>query len=355
MNYRSLFVLSLLVLLFATAAIAQELTGSISESVYSEDGAPLLAGVTSQTPVDPVRISPDDQKKIKIAITFDDLPIVGRDLNIAEIGKVTEKLLKTLVQHNICSIGFVNEGKLRRADEYQPRRLLLQKWLDAGQELGNHTYSHPDYHKSEFLPYSEDIIRGEETLKEIQPAGREKWFRHPMLRNGNTAEKKTALKRFLTENGYTVAPVTIENDDYIFAAVYNRALAAEDVETAEMVKKEYLKHTEQMFVYFEGASHAIFDRQINHVLLLHANQLNADCMEEMVQMMLGRSYQFVTMAEALQDKAYLSPDNWLGNAGTNWLFRWDYSMNNPKKVKWQDQPVPSEEIMNRFNSIISGK
>ena len=295
------------------------------------------------------------QEKVKIAITFDDLPIGGKDPGISQIEKMTNDLLETLKKHGIQAIGFVNEGKLSKNDQFPQRKAILLQWLKAGQELGNHTYSHPDYHRTDFKNYSADILKGETTLKEINPEGREKWFRHPMLRNGNTAEKKKLLRQFLLENHYRVAPVTIENDDYIFAYVYAHALADGDEEKAAFVKKEYMAFTASMFAFFEEAALTLFGRQINHVLLLHANQLNAACMEDICKIATSRGYQFTTLIEVLEDKAYESPDNWTGNAGTNWLFRWDYSLNSPKKVDWSKQPVPSEKIMSLYRALLSSR
>jgi peptidoglycan/xylan/chitin deacetylase (PgdA/CDA1 family) len=77
-----------------------------------------------------------------VAFTFDDLPATRlRTLPDAQL--MTARLLALLRAHQIPAIGFVNEGKLYAAPgEEEARAALLEAWLDAGLELGNHTYSH---------------------------------------------------------------------------------------------------------------------------------------------------------------------------------------------------------------------
>jgi hypothetical protein len=48
------------------------------------------------------------------------------------------------------------------------------------------------------------------------------YFRHPFLRTGPTADVKAELQAFLARQGYRVAPVTIDNSDYMYAALYMR-------------------------------------------------------------------------------------------------------------------------------------
>ena len=85
----------------------------------------------------------------EVAITFDDLPIAGvlpRDA--ASSLELTTKLLRAMTAHHVPVVAFVNENKLHSADgAVDPERVvLLQRWLDAGVELGNHGYSHLDLH-----------------------------------------------------------------------------------------------------------------------------------------------------------------------------------------------------------------
>jgi peptidoglycan/xylan/chitin deacetylase (PgdA/CDA1 family) len=62
----------------------------------------------------------------------------------------TQKLLGTIKKYNIPAIGFVNEYKLYVNEVLDSARLkALQLWVDAKLELGNHTFSHRDYHNTD--------------------------------------------------------------------------------------------------------------------------------------------------------------------------------------------------------------
>src|SRR5437016_5148460 len=81
----------------------------------------------------------------EVAITIDDLPRGGDGgaRNFAAVRAMTEKLLRPFREQHIPVIGFVNAG---RADGLGPDglRRILNLWLDAGADLGNHGYSHLD-------------------------------------------------------------------------------------------------------------------------------------------------------------------------------------------------------------------
>jgi hypothetical protein len=79
-----------------------------------------------------------------VAVTIDDLPTVSafrRDL--AEAKRITNELTAALRRDSVPAIGFVNERQLHVDGKTDAARVaLLQRWLDAGLELGNHTFSH---------------------------------------------------------------------------------------------------------------------------------------------------------------------------------------------------------------------
>src|SRR5919109_5137922 len=74
-----------------------------------------------------------------VAITIDDLPAAVAVSVSTGWASVTERLLATLRRHEVPAVGFVNERKLYVNDVLDSGRVaLLEAWLEAGQELGNH-------------------------------------------------------------------------------------------------------------------------------------------------------------------------------------------------------------------------
>ncbi len=281
-----------------------------------------------------------------MAITIDDLPtasVLGDEIGRAE--KTTRDLLAAITRAKVPAIGFVNERKLQPGGKVDPRRVaLLQQWLDAGLELGNHTFSHPDLHSTELKAFQDEVLRGEVVTKRLLAAkGRKpRYFRHPFLHTGRSLEVRDGLVAFLKEHGYPVAPVTVDNYDYIFAAAYDRSLASGDTAQTARVKAAYLDYMEAAVAYYEQQSVAIVGREMAQTLLLHANALNAATIEQLVERLRKRGYTFVTLEAALKDPAYELKDEYIGQAGMTWLHRWAITAG--KKGIFAGEPVVPEWI-----------
>src|SRR4029078_8563332 len=90
---------------------------------------------------------------------------------------------------------------------------LLAPWNEAGHLIGNHTYSHRNFNapENDLKTYEEDILRAEALLKDFSRF--RKYFRFPMLSEGDTAAKRDAMRAFLAQHGYRTGHVTIDNSD----------------------------------------------------------------------------------------------------------------------------------------------
>jgi hypothetical protein len=81
---------------------------------------------------------------------------------------------------------------------------LLRAWDEKGHILGNHSYSHFFYHSPEIdaETYIKDIQRGEAVVKEFSSFRR--LFRFPYPKEGDTAQKRDAVRNFLNKHGYKI-------------------------------------------------------------------------------------------------------------------------------------------------------
>jgi peptidoglycan/xylan/chitin deacetylase (PgdA/CDA1 family) len=267
----------------------------------------------------------------QVAVTFDDLPISSvTEINAASRKDITDRLLRIIRSQKIPAIGFVNEYELygfQRKVVGTPDEsgiLLLQMWLEAKVELGNHTFAHMDLHQVSVSAFKDDVVSGEIVTRKLmrQKGMQLRYFRHPYLHAGKDLDTKQEIERFLTRRGYRVVPVTIDNEDYMFAAAYSRAIVRGDKQMMQRIASEYISYTERVFDYSERLSAMLFGRQIKHILLLHANALNADYFSQLAQVMKKRGYSFVSVDEALRDNAYASRDTYIGGESLNWLTRW---------------------------------
>ncbi|MEZ4826445.1 MAG: polysaccharide deacetylase family protein [Bacteroidia bacterium] len=201
---------------------------------------------------------------------------------------------------------------------------LLQMWLDAGMDLGNHAWSHMDYHTHDFEAFSADILKGEKITRPLVKASGRKYqyFRHPFLHTGNSPEKQKALQTFLKSNGYKEAPVTVDNSEWIYAQAYSNAIKSNDKQMMDSIGRSYVRYMEDKLAWYEQQSMKLFGREIRQILLIHANLINADYLDDLLEMMQNRGYKFVSLDEVLRDKAYKSESTFTGRGGISWLDRW---------------------------------
>jgi peptidoglycan/xylan/chitin deacetylase (PgdA/CDA1 family) len=273
----------------------------------------------------------------EIAVTFDDLPLVLSGTPIEEQERLTGEILSHLTSRRIPAVGLVNGDKLRTARH----EALLEKWLEAGFELGNHTYAHRDLHRIPDEEFEQDIVQGETPLRAIvEKHGRTlRYFRHPFLHTGNSETARTRIDAFLAGRGYTIAPVTIDNSEWIFARAYEKAKPEERKKVAD----EYVEYMLAKVSYYDRQANRLFDRDIRHVLLVHANALNADVFGRLADRLAARGHRFITLEHALKDPAYRSKDTYRGPGGISWLDRWALSRGVPKTF-FKDEPRTAEWI-----------
>jgi peptidoglycan/xylan/chitin deacetylase (PgdA/CDA1 family) len=278
----------------------------------------------------------------EIAVTVDDVPLNGPDLPLPALQAMTEKLLAALKAESIPSVAFVNESKLYRAGEVDARIALLRAWRDSGAELGNHTFSHPSLHTTPLTSFEEDVVRGETVTRMLlkEKGATLRWFRHPFLQTGPTSETKKAFEDFLAARGYTVAPVTVDTNDWMYNAVYADALARDDAAAAGRVREAYVASFPTILNFFEDLTLRVFGHPIRHVLLVHANRLNAETLPRWAAALRGRGYAFVTLARALEDPAYASPDPYVSKNGLSWLHRWLFAQTGATRLKEEPDPPP---------------
>jgi peptidoglycan/xylan/chitin deacetylase (PgdA/CDA1 family) len=282
----------------------------------------------------------------QIAVTIDDLPVVSPRRDLKTRQEITNKLLKHIKKAKVPAIGFVNENKLYKDDKRdEPQVDLLRMWLDNGLELGNHTFSHISLHDNSLEKYKADILKGEIITKELLEAKslKMRYFRHPYLWTGLSLDIKKDLGIFLSEHNYTIAPVSIDNADYIFAAAYEKAFAKGDKKLMKQIGDAYAPYLESKIDYWERQSIKLFNREIKQILLLHANFINSDYFDDIAKMLKKRKYKFITLEESLNDEAYKLPDNFVRRNGISWLHRW--ALDKDKGFILPDEPKVPEFVL----------
>jgi peptidoglycan-N-acetylglucosamine deacetylase len=332
------------------------LIGGLGYASYSNATAVKDSGSASHA--SPVAPAPASTQRT-VVVTVDDLPgaLPGNDFALGDLKtlqKINRGIPAILKAHHAWAVGFVNERKLQVWGERDARAEMLQIWLDAGLALGNHTYEHTDFNATALQTFEDETIRGEAVTKVLMKASgqTEKYFRHPYLNTGPTAEAKTAFEQFLKDRNYIIAPVTIEDGDYVFNDVLAQATEKKDKKLEVKAKQAYLDYVDTVFDYFERDSVADFNREVPQVFLIHDNQINLECLDAVLTKLEKRGYKFISLDEALADPAYSTPDLYVGD-GMSWLDKWKLALN--LKIDKDKGPEPPDWAQKIFDKMRAEK
>jgi peptidoglycan/xylan/chitin deacetylase (PgdA/CDA1 family) len=275
----------------------------------------------------------------RVAITIDDGPVVGEMRDLGNFERISAGLIGSLQAEQVPATIFINERQLNVHGQRDGRVAVLERWLDAGFELANHTYSHPSANNVPVWQFGDDVVKGEVITRPlVEQRGRKLvWFRYPFLHSGTTAEAHQAIVAFLEQRQYRVAPVTVDYADYTFAGVYRTQLQAGASDVAARIRDAYLAQIDAGFDYAEKASVEVFGYEVPQILLIHCNELNSVSLRDSIARMRSRGYRFITLDEAMQDPAYQRPDTFAGPGGS-WLSRTATTLG--KKISVRNARVP---------------
>jgi peptidoglycan/xylan/chitin deacetylase (PgdA/CDA1 family) len=187
-------------------------------------------------------------------------------------------------------------------------------------ELGNHSNDHRDLDHAETRLWLDDVSRCDATLRTLTgKPGR--YFRYPFLRQGATVERRDAAAALLARLGLEVAHVTVDNSDWRLARWYGDAIEKKDTRRQGEIAAAYLDHMTAAVRHFQDVARAKVGRDVSHILLLHANQLAADHLGDVLDALRADGFTFITLEEALRDPVYRMKDAYLGPWGCSWLDR----------------------------------
>ncbi len=238
----------------------------------------------------------------QVAFTFDDLPAHG-DLPPGETRlEVAQSIVKTLHDQQQPPVyGFINAVKLQK----NPRDIaVLKTWRDAGNPLGNHAYSHPSLNELTAEQFEADIAKNEPVLSKLMAGQDWHWFRYPFLWEGDTLEKRHEVRAYLQRNGYQIAQVSLDFEDYLWNAPYARCVAKKDEKAIEGLRASYLATADQYITVYRDLTHTLYGRDIPYILLLHIGAFDAKMLPELLDLFRKRDFTFTTLPEAMKDPVY---------------------------------------------------
>jgi peptidoglycan/xylan/chitin deacetylase (PgdA/CDA1 family) len=238
----------------------------------------------------------------EMAVTVDDLPTHGALPRGMQRLVIAEQMIAALTRNGVPEVvGFVNGGQLRDAPEHAE---IVKVWLRAGLQVGNHTYSHLDLNSVPAEEYIADIERNEALLTALAGPTWTRVFRYPYLQEGDTLQKRDAVRRWLAGRGYAIAQVTVHTDDWIWNDAYVRCLTQSDQSSVEWLKRSFLDVAMQRLEWSQATSHAVFGRDIKHILLLHIGAFDAAVLDALIGAYRRTGVRMVGLKAAMADPVY---------------------------------------------------
>lgn len=254
--------------------------------------------------------APRGQALKQMAVTFDDLPFAYPGTLTHEEQRVAVRsILDTLARHRITATMFVNGGALTNAN-----RVRVDDVARAGHVIGSHTFSHPDLARISAEDFIRDIERNEPAIRPWLNGPQ--YLRYPFLRQGDTVDKRDTVLRWLREHDIRVAPVSMDNNDYLYN---QRAVDAQRGGRAVNLQAEYLEHMREMAGYYDTKARQLIGRPVKQVLLLHMNYLNGLYLEALLSQFEADGWTFITFEDALTDPVYSMPYEYVGRRGAGHL------------------------------------
>lgn len=253
--------------------------------------------------------------EMKLAITVDDLPEHGNLPPGVTREQIATKMAAVFQKHKVPEVyDFINAGKANT-------EAVLKIWRSAGFLLGNHTYLHEDLHKTSLEKFTQSISRNEAMLEKMSGGHDWHYFRFPFLREGNDLDKRNGVRKFLRDAGYKIAQVTIDFEDWSWNNPYVRCLAKGDNKSIAWLSETYLKNAEDQMDRAKIVGHALFQREIPQILLLHIGAFDTEKLDELLTRFEAKGVEFISLAEAAKDPMYDFNPRVLGPRGLEFTYQ----------------------------------
>ena len=253
----------------------------------------------------------------QVTITMDDLPNYS-------VHDPENKLLHLVDSLQLPFCILINGRMMFENDSVMAQNSMAEWGKRNYVTIGNHTFTHPWYSESVFENFTQEIGKNQKVIAAYIPIGKKepKFFKFPFNDLGKDSLQNTRIKQWLGDNGYVIAPYTVESEDYIFNTIYEYYLKNNEPAKADSIGRLYVTKTMEFFTYFEGLSEQMFNRPISQIYQSHDNILNTLYLPEILKQLKERGYTFISLQEALTDPAYKSTDYFFGKWGISWIYRW---------------------------------
>ncbi|MEO8224180.1 MAG: polysaccharide deacetylase family protein, partial [Gammaproteobacteria bacterium] len=232
-----------------------------------------------------------------VSLTFDD------GLNPDEVPAAREwngQILDSLKQADVRAMVFPS----LRSVGHGAGRELIAAWSEGGHGVGNHTSKHRSLSSSRvsLSDFIEDVREADQAFRGL--ASWEPRLRFPFLKEGNTESKRDGIRKWMRDNNYLAAPVSVDTSDWYYNQVFLELVRLGDQARVAKLQEQYVAHLLDRAQYYDQLAVRVLGRSPKHVLLLHVSAINAATLNLVIGAFRQRGWRLVSPAEAFADPLY---------------------------------------------------
>jgi peptidoglycan/xylan/chitin deacetylase (PgdA/CDA1 family) len=148
------------------------------------------------------------------------------------------------------------------------------------------------------------------------------WLRYPFLHEGDTVEKRRAVRAYLRAHQYRIAQVTLDWEDYLWNSAYAHCLAKNDTQSIAWLRSSYNDVASSYLDLGRQMAKRVYGHDINHVLLLHLGAFSSKILPDVFELLRAKGFTPVTLEEAESDPAYEGDPDAASKYGGTLLEQW---------------------------------
>jgi hypothetical protein len=239
----------------------------------------------------------------EISFTIDDPEVSQSPLFSPE--QRNKKILDALDKHKVKGALFVCGMRI----DNSLGKSLLRSWDQHGHMIANHSYSHLYFHskKVTFETYCDDFLKVEPLISGFKNF--ERFFRFPFLKEGDTKEKRDAMRAELKAKGYRQGYVSIDASDWYIDMRLRKRLAENSKIDLKPYRDFYLNHIWNRATFYNDLAKKNLGREVKHTLLIHHNLLNALFLDDLILMFKNKRWKPISAKNAYNDPIFITEPN----------------------------------------------
>jgi peptidoglycan/xylan/chitin deacetylase (PgdA/CDA1 family) len=241
---------------------------------------------------------------IRLAVTVDDLPGAGPETGPFTYPSNVAGIIAALRAHGIQhATGFVIGSLLEGHPE---RQAAIDAWIEAGFEVGDHTYTHPSLATTDIATYLANIEANRPLIESLEKrtGQRSHYFRPPYLEEGATAGDRRALTEYLAARRYTMARASVDFGDWLYTDPYLRCFTQGNHHGLDLLRHRYAEDASATLAWAAVAAQQVAGRAITQVLLVHATIATSQMLDATLTAFDRAGAHYAPLTEALSYDVY---------------------------------------------------